>query len=596
MGKRSTIDRQARRELRQKLVAVGAILCAITLFGLGLYLLTLMGPRLPEQERLRAEAPDLAPLRAEVQQLSEAYMGAVEADEPGPGGAEVIQRAIMLQRRVVEYSLLADEAAVASARLRELEALRDKHEGERHYVASVEAERRAREALSAGEAEAAEEAYRVAFQEQEAINLHFPGSARRSAVRLSALRDTLTELEIRPLLEASEASAQEARGHVKEGDLEAARAAMTAAIELQEQINREYRATRFASLARLQALSRELLDFDAGFEAAQVEALMAAGMKHLEVGNHEAAEDAFGQALARQRELNSTYPRSQYASLQGEARLGILRETAASAGAMAEVHKINERMMADLRARRVVSASSQVPALFRDIQGVREKYPRSELLSEALLLKARYLNSMREDFAAIQDSVYARLVDVPGHPGRQMHSTEVAQALYLRVMGNNPAAHRGADHPVETVTHREAAAFCERLGWVLGRPVRLPTPVEYEAAVGSQEGRGISAEAWTSQNSNRETQVVGSKQFNDHGFHDLLGNVSEWTNAQNPENPEEALVMGGSVRDNPVRLLSLPSAYYNRNDRNRLIGFRFIVEMEPRTEIAADNGLDPNAG
>src|SRR5690606_8226211 len=118
--------------------------------------------------------------------------------------------------------------------------------------------------------------------------------------------------------------------------------------------------------------------------------------------------------------------------------------------------------------------------------------------------KARYLNSMREDFAAIQDSVYSRLIEIPGHPGLQMLSTEVAQALYLRVMGTNPATHRGENHPVETVTQREAADFCNRLSWILGRPVRLPAPTEFEAAVGSSRGTDISVEAWTSQNSNRE--------------------------------------------------------------------------------------------
>lgn len=46
-----------------------------------------------------------------------------------------------------------------------------------------------------------------------------------------------------------------------------------------------------------------------------------------------------------------------------------------------------------------------------------------------------------------------------------------------------------ADHPVTEVTFAEATAFCAWLARELGRPVRLPTGAEWEAAARGADGR-----------------------------------------------------------------------------------------------------------
>src|SRR5947208_1828396 len=68
----------------------------------------------------------------------------------------------------------------------------------------------------------------------------------------------------------------------------------------------------------------------------------------------------------------------------------------------------------------------------------------------------------------------------------------VTQAAYLRVTGKNPsrftaAEGGGPDHPVESVSWDEAAAFCQKLSdraeeRAAGRAYRLPTEAEWEYA------------------------------------------------------------------------------------------------------------------
>ncbi len=590
MAKRSSVDHYARKQFRKQILGVSAIVFALALFAGGLYLLTLLGPRPVADEELvgRGDPAEVAPLRAEMETLYARIGEAFDSGDVHEGALEELDRAIDLQRRIITLEGLTVPRSEDTQRLDSLRIRRDDHRGERLYAASLEAEEAAEAALDRGEIELATTYFEEAADLQEEINMRHARSPRRSTARLTTLRDTLTDMEVLPLVEEIEQYAEQARELAGEGDIEGAKAAMRSAIEGQQRINREHRDTRYASLGQVQNFEREMSDFEARGLAANVEALVAEGREHLAEDNFDAAHRRFGEALEQQRTLNDAFPASTYASRRAEENLTILVQTAASAESARRVNRAQAQVDADLRSRRVNSASSQAPAVFRDVRALHENFPRSQLVNEEMLLKARYLNSMREDFSAIQDSVYSRLVEVPEHPHLRMLSVEVPQGLYARVMGSNPSTRRGDQLPVETVTQREAMEFCERLGWILARPVRLPTRGEFEAAVGSMRGVDVNRIAWNSQNSDRETQPVGTREMNEHGFHDLLGNVAEWTGETNPVNPAEGIVVGGSVRDNPLRLNRMPVEYHGRNDRTRIIGFRFVVDMESAPEPIID--------
>ena len=111
--------------------------------------------------------------------------------------------------------------------------------------------------------------------------------------------------------------------------------------------------------------------------------------------------------------------------------------------------------------------------------------------------------------------------------------TEVTQAQWRAVMGNDPAYFRGDDKPVEQVSWDDCQTFCQRLnGLDRSRVYRLPTEAEWEYA--ARAGRALGtypdpdAFAWHCNNSQGQTHPVGLKEANPWGLHDLIGNVWEW--------------------------------------------------------------------
>jgi len=115
--------------------------------------------------------------------------------------------------------------------------------------------------------------------------------------------------------------------------------------------------------------------------------------------------------------------------------------------------------------------------------------------------------------------------------------TEVTQALWEAVMGNNPSHFKGNNNPVECVSWEDCQEFIRKLNSLTGRQFRLPTEAEWEyAARGGNRSRGykysgsndIGEVAWYSGNAGDTTHPVAQKRANELGLYDMSGNVSEW--------------------------------------------------------------------
>ncbi len=152
--------------------------------------------------------------------------------------------------------------------------------------------------------------------------------------------------------------------------------------------------------------------------------------------------------------------------------------------------------------------------------------------------------------------------------GYYIGETEVTQALWEAVMGNNPSRFKGANLPVEQVSWNDCQDFIRELNRLTGKRFRLPTEAEWEfAARGGNRSTGakysgsnaIANVAWYTDNSGSKTHPVKGKTPNELGLYDMSGNVWEWcqdwygsyssgsqTNPTGPSSGSSRVIRGGS--------------------------------------------------
>ncbi len=186
---------------------------------------------------------------------------------------------------------------------------------------------------------------------------------------------------------------------------------------------------------------------------------------------------------------------------------------------------------------------------------------------------------------------------------------EVTQGQWKKVMGNNPSIHAqcGDDCPVDNISWDNAHEYIKKLTEVSGKSYRLPTEAEWEYASrggsttpfytgttitteqanfdGTFSHKGGAKGAW------RQASIpVGSFPANPWGLHDMLGNVSEWTQDVWHENYDGApmdgsswsaggdqlrrVVRGGSWYSYGRSLRSATRIAYTRGNRLHSLGLR----------------------
>lgn len=165
-------------------------------------------------------------------------------------------------------------------------------------------------------------------------------------------------------------------------------------------------------------------------------------------------------------------------------------------------------------------------------------------------------------------------------------STEVTQAQYQLLMGDNPATVPnpkgrtqmvGPEYPVVRVNLNQAQEFCAKLAQKTGRKVRLPTDEEWEyaARAGSDGlgGRQLDEIAWHKGNSGEKQHPVAGKTANAWGLHDMVGNVGEWVTAA-----KGAYIVGGDWATKAENCRATRRAPHGNLHNDSWSGFRVLVE------------------
>ena len=184
----------------------------------------------------------------------------------------------------------------------------------------------------------------------------------------------------------------------------------------------------------------------------------------------------------------------------------------------------------------------------------------------------------------------------------------VTQELYESVMGENPSFFKGERLPVENVSFRDAALFCNKLSEKHGitpcytfgysglscnfkaNGYRLPTVTEWRHAARnkskgyfSYSGSDIVDEvAWYAGNSDGRTHSVGEKKANALGIYDMSGNVHELSQPFGGfiyESGEGHIsILGGAYNCIDTECVISAMKYYSLPDKKRgnRTGFRIV--------------------
>ena len=437
------------------------------------------------------------------------------------------------------------------------------------------------EALAASEDyEKARALYREAYKKQQNINETYPISAAYNVGRATRLARQARYLTAEPLLQRSLAFEKEADLLIEAKEWVQAEERLQQAIDLQDKLNREYRGTNQASVSRLEQLRVKLVGIRSGQSYMEVQRVAQLADASRAANENPEAAALYQEAARLQRQLNEAYRDSPYASSERVSEYQRKSQTAESFQLGLEIERNHDWMQTLLSDRRTYEAAELIVALRRDIKQMQEAFPRSSLNDEDLELKVRYLNLVQNDLGFIQDRIYDALLPVPEAEAWQMLRTEVPQALYALIMGTNPSRNKGDLRPVDSVSWIEAKNFCERLSWILGKPVRLPTENEFRQALGPLRYVVLENHVWSVSDSEGVPQDVGTKEVFARGFYDLLGNVSEWLESIDRFETENARHIGGHAQDRLESIFTVPLREAPRGERNRLAGFRVVVQVD----------------
>lgn len=569
------------RRLEEGYVRLSLILVGCIAVLVAFWMLSKLGPKDVDFETLDSSQYEVTDVMRDLQAESVSYEGDFEEilslRKPSAEDVAILKQALDYQEAYIKALPNYDiEGELRLSILRERYA---EYASLPIVEKSRELEVKADALTAAKDFLGAYEQMKGAFELQKQINEKFPQSPHANAGRATLLQRKSRYLIAEPIYQESLDLEAEADRLIKAKDWENAEATLNKAISIQLDINHSYRGTKQGSALRLELLKTKLLGVQSGQSNLEIIALEEKADALKAQGEMLDAAHCYQEAARLQGELNKNFPQSPHTSSDRVNYFLRKAQTTQSYELGRTIERNHARLEQILAERRTYDAVELIAELNRDIQYMQDAHPRSSLFDEELKLKVSYLTIIKNDLSFIQDRVYAMLLPVPGVEAWHMAKTEVSQVLYQFIMGENPSRNIGDTKPVDSVSWLEAKDFCKRLGWIMGKPVRLPTEHEFRQALGPLRYVVLEEHVWSVSDAREIARPVSQKKPFASGYYDLLGNLSEWLESIDQFDEEDAFHIGGHVGDRIEVIFSVPRRSTSRAERNRLTGFRFIVKL-----------------
>lgn len=553
-----------------KFVSV-ALLSAAVLGGF--YLMAILGPGRAAPDTYEYVDPNVE--GEEILKASERYEkefeAAAAANERSEEAVALLKKSIAYQEQYIDKAKTLNRAPA-----QRLTALRTRlHDVEAAPLAETVAllEKKAESAAESDYAQAVE-FYKQAYDLQSKINAEYPLSKYKNIERRVVFDRQIKMLQAKPLYLETLELERKAGAALEANDLLAAEKLFESAIDAITKLHSEHPSSIYTDFARLLKLESDLQSLRSGGFAQKIADDEKKAAELIAKKDYIAAADVYSDALENQRSINSLYPKSKHASEEKAREFDRLKAETYSRKYVGEIEAQSELLKKSLSDGNLDAVAQVSENLIRKIEHFVQAFPQSRLLSDETLMRARYINFVSRDIVKIRALIVPNLADAGN--GVKMLRTEVSQRLYALVMQENPSRFSdNPDRPVDSATVEEAASFCTRAGWVLGRKVSLPDEQTYRSAIGSLRYADIGEISWNYFNSNGTTHPIATKKPNDRGFYDLLGNVAEYL-AQ-PSDADSARVIGGNAQTAPDSLKDVPVSDFDPKQRNRMVGFRIIV-------------------
>jgi len=161
---------------------------------------------------------------------------------------------------------------------------------------------------------------------------------------------------------------------------------------------------------------------------------------------------------------------------------------------------------------------------------------------------------------------------------------EVTQSEYQKVMGENPSAFSGGNHPVDSVTWSDAMAFCSKLTETetatnqlpFGFKYSLPTEAQWEMLADSADLKD--AVMKLNHGELNSTASVGTLGANSYGLYDTRGNVMEW--CLDSANAADHVLRGGAwdTEVEPSSRIAFRNYVQDPTEKKNDYGFRVVLE------------------